>query len=208
MKSREAQEQVIVWKDVKDYEVEYQVSNFGHVYSIKREKYIKAYMDKDGYLIVGLCKDSKQKIYKVHRLVAKAFIPNPENKQQVNHIDGDKTNNRVENLEWVTCQENIIHCHEAGLWKPRYGKDHHNFGKHVTEDTKLKMSKNRKGKLNANSKKVRCITTGEEFDYIRQASKKYNVAAESIGRNCKGISESAGKHPITNEKLAWEYVED
>ena len=197
-----------IWKDIEEYEGLYQVSNLGRVYSVKRNKYKKLSKDKDGYLFVCISKQGKHKGYRVHRLVAQAFIPNPENKPQINHIDGDKTNNVMKNLEWVTCKENIIHAHKNGLSYKAKGKDHFNYGKSLAEETKEKMSKKRKGELNSNSKQVRCINTGKIFKYIREASKYYSVAAESIGQCCKGKLKSAGKHPITGEKLIWEYVEE
>lgn len=114
-----------VWKDIKGYEGKYQVSNMGRVKSllkwyplqnryIQREKILKNCTDTKGYLIVKLCFNN-EKTCKVHRLVAETFIPNTENKPQINHINGDKTDNRVENLEWCTNQENAIHSHKNGL---------------------------------------------------------------------------------------------
>jgi hypothetical protein len=90
------------WRNIKDYEGLYQVSNEGRVKSLwfGREKILKGGKDKDGYLLVKLCQDGKQVMKKVHRLVAQAFLENPNNYEQVNHKDEDKTNNHVENLEW------------------------------------------------------------------------------------------------------------
>ena len=98
-----------IWKDKKDYEEHYQVSNCGRIKSIKfgKEKILKLIKDKDGYLQVTLCKNGIQKNYKVHRLVAEAFLPNPDNLPQVNHKDENKLNNNVDNLEWCTNEYNI-----------------------------------------------------------------------------------------------------
>ena len=111
------------WRDVidekTDYEDKYQISSFGRARSFKagRVKILKLVFDGKGYAYVGIHKNGKQKKVHVHALVAKAFIPNPEGKTQINHIDGDKSNNRVENLEWVSPSENIQHALETGLMK-------------------------------------------------------------------------------------------
>ena len=101
-----------IWKDIEGYGGLYQVSNLGRVKSLnynrtKKEKILKPRSNKDGYLNVNLYKEGRMKTCLVHRLVAKAFIPNPDNKSQVNHRDEDKTNNCVDNLEWMTRRENI-----------------------------------------------------------------------------------------------------
>lgn len=108
-----------IWIDISGYEGKYQVSNLGRVRSLiyknnangkiyKREKLLKQFYDRNGYLRVDL-KMGKRKNAQVHRLVALAFIPNPLEKPQVNHKDKDKENNKVDNLEWVTNQENQLH---------------------------------------------------------------------------------------------------
>lgn len=96
------------WKDIEGYEGLYQVSNCGRVKSLKfgKEKFLKLRKYGRGYLSVDLCKDGKVKPFKVHGLVAIAFIPNTENKPQVNHKDENKENNCVWNLEWCTNQYN------------------------------------------------------------------------------------------------------
>lgn len=106
-----------IWKAIDGYEGLYEVSNHGNVRSIKRGIILKPATNTFGYQIVGLSKNGKRKEGKIHRLVAKAFIDNPNNKKQVNHIDGDKKNNNVSNLEWVTNQENTIHALNTGIKK-------------------------------------------------------------------------------------------
>lgn len=110
---------VEVWKDIPDYEGYYQVSNIGRVRSVPRVTYIgtgnarndggflkKQRLNEFGYLRVNLCKEGKRRNYFVHRLVAVCFIPNPNNLPFINHKDEDKTNNRVDNLEWCTQEYN------------------------------------------------------------------------------------------------------
>lgn len=97
------------WKYIKGYEGLYQVSNFGRVKSNKfgKERILKPFTNSTGYLLVSLCKDGKVKAFTVHRLVAEAFIDNPDNLPQVNHRDENKLNNNVDNLEWCTNEYNI-----------------------------------------------------------------------------------------------------
>lgn len=106
--------QLIEWADVLGYEGLYSVSTDGQVYTHKYKKILKP-RSKRGYLNVSLSKNKKRKEFKIHRLVATAFIPNTNNKEQVNHIDGNKNNNEVTNLEWVTQSENITHSYGLGL---------------------------------------------------------------------------------------------
>jgi hypothetical protein len=109
-----------VWKDVKDFEGLYQVSNLGNVKRLKSkrvlsERLIGRSLDRYGYVKRTLSKDGKNFCFTEHRLVAMAFVKNSENKLTVNHINGIKTDNRVENLEWSTSLENKQHAIKTGL---------------------------------------------------------------------------------------------
>lgn len=134
-----------IWRDIEGYEGQYQVSNLGRVRSVERqvrkwngfktirESFLKQKLGKNGYVQVTLCKDGRMKTYLAHRLVAKAFIPNSENKPYIDHINTIKTDNRTDNLRWVTRKENeqnplsILHRSEwqKGGKNGMYGK----FGK-------------------------------------------------------------------------------
>ena len=98
-----------IWKDIPIYVGRYQASNLGRIKNIQTNHIMKQQVDIDGYFIVSL-EGLKKRTYKVHRLVAMTFIPNPLNKAQINHIDGNKKNNIITNLEWVTPGENIKHA--------------------------------------------------------------------------------------------------
>jgi len=110
------------WKDIKDYEGHYKISNLGRVKNVKRNnnRYnkllkLKKGTDKYKYYHISLFKNGLCKEVSIHRLVAQAFIPNPDNKPEVNHIDGNKVNNKIDNLEWCTHKENFKHASKNGL---------------------------------------------------------------------------------------------
>ena len=116
-----------IWKDIAGYKGYYQASNLGKIKSLERyvntrnnskrkvsERILKQILSKYGYFSVGLCKNGIM-VKRVNRLVAKTFIPNPENKPMTNHKNGIKTDNRVENLEWCTSSENLLHASKNSL---------------------------------------------------------------------------------------------
>lgn len=106
-----------IWKDVPEYENIYQVSNYGNIKSLISNRLLKPSKDRFGYVRFNAIKDKKPKTLRIHRLVMNVF--NPINtKMQVNHIDGDKTNNHINNLEWCTDSENKIHAYKTGLMVP------------------------------------------------------------------------------------------
>ena len=116
-----------VWKPIYGYEGIYEVSNFGNVRSVDRIDFAGRHLKgklfstkaKEGYVTVRLSKNRNITTFKIHQLVAEAFILNPEGKHCVNHIDGNKQNNHVENLEWCTHSENMKHAFKTGLSKPK-----------------------------------------------------------------------------------------
>lgn len=113
-----------IWKFVNDSS-KYQISNLGRFRNASTSEILKPNINKDGYLFRNYTGDSGR-VYsgRINRLVALAFISNPENKPTVNHIDGIKTNNQVDNLEWATREEQMIHAYKLGLKKPMRGVNH------------------------------------------------------------------------------------
>lgn len=143
-------------KDIKGYEDLYAITTFGRVWSYKNQKFLRPGLDKDGYQLVNLCVNYKKRTFKVHRLVAEAFIPNPDGKPQVNHKDEVKTNNSVSNLEWATIKENVNH------------------------GTGIQRSAEKR------KKKVRCIETNEIFASLCEAAEAVNGSVGYISKCCRG----------------------
>lgn len=131
------------WRDVVGYEDYFQVSNKGQIFSKRSNKILKQYLHENGYFIFStklFGRNSKAVCFKIHRVVAEAFIVNPENKPAVNHIDSNRTNNCVENLEWCTYKENAQHCVKMGRYPCRYGAN--SFSAKLTEQDVLFIREN------------------------------------------------------------------
>lgn len=165
-----------IWKDIVGYEGLYQVSNLGRVKSLpKTDRFGRLYPEKmkaqvnngSGYLVVNLKHNGKQQMRTVHRLVAEAFIDNPLNCSDINHMDGNKQNNKVDNLEFCTRSFNMLHAVKLGL--------HTDFGK----------------------RKVLCVETGIVFDSIKSAEQWVGVKGSRISNVCqakRGAKTCGGYH--------------
>lgn len=152
----------------------YSVSSAGSVRNDRTGHILRTATSNSGYLCVKLWSGGKGKNCFVHRLVAAAFVPNPHGKPEVNHIDGDKSNNIPSNLEWMTAAENKRHCREV------LGK----INKHTDPSAAHEACK----------KRVKCLDTGEEYESITAAAKSIGVtqgtlSAHLIGKNhkCRGM---------------------
>lgn len=131
-----------IWKDVIGYEEYFQISNIGNIFSKRSNRILKTTIHKNGYHVISTRIGGRNGIaitLKVHRLVAITFIPNPENKPFVNHKDGVKINNVVENLEWVTNQENVIHAYSIGLIDTRKFRGEKHVNSVLTDDLVVKI---------------------------------------------------------------------
>lgn len=160
-----------IWKDVQDYDGRYRVSNLGRVKSIRtfknvrnntihvQSKVLKPQANNSGYLFVMLHKSGKYKHCYLHRLVAEAFILNPNRFPTVNHIDGNKENNKVTNLEWASYSANNKHAYNCGLTHSNKNNPH--------------MSK----KVQAYSKNGKLLY---EFPSMREAERRLNLANGTV----------------------------
>lgn len=181
-----------VWKDIKKYECYYQVSNKGRIKSLARYVYNKdgtvqrfrmetiktPIKSTDGYLMVKLCVNGINKTIGIHRLVAEAFIENPNNYPEVNHIDTNRKNNNVNNLEWCAHQSNVAHSAKLGHYKNKCKESNPNYNNHILHEIYSKNKELAKEKLsrpekqNGRSRQVKLYDNNHEFfksfDYIRE----------------------------------------
>lgn len=166
-----------IWKDIEGFEGYYQISNYGRVASLPR--YIEnsnrhttyrilsnsdKNLSKTSYPSVSLHKEGQITYCDVHRLVAKYFVPNPNNLNEVNHKDGDKSNNYFENLEWCTHKENINHAVNTGLWNCNI------------ESNAVQV----KSLADERRKPIRVVETGKVFDTISECSKYFHISPNTI----------------------------
>ena len=149
-------------KNIKDYKGEYEIKKNGRVWSYKRKKFLKPMLTMDGYHRVSLYKEGKRKTYYIHRLVAQTFIPNPEGLPEVNHKDEDKSNNCVENLEWMSKIDNI------------------NYG------TGSKRSAEKR------SKPIYCVELDKVFKSGKEAARELGLNNSHITSCCKGRYKTTG----------------
>jgi len=166
------------WKTIEDFP-DYEVSSQGRVKSFKRYKegkILKPGKDRKGYLVVNLYKNRKRYHKRIHRLVLEAFKPiENSNKFECNHKDGNKENNYIENLEWMTCSENHKHAHRIGL---KNNKDKNNpfYGKHHSEEWKKEHSERMKGENHPQS-----ILTEKDVIEIIKLCNEGNLTQKEIG---------------------------
>ena len=167
-------EQEVTYKLIEGCDLPYYITTDGRVWTTSRkngiERFLKTRYNHQGYVVAGLMIGGNQKLMLVHRLVAKAFIPNPENKPFINHIDGNKANNHVENLEWCTQKENVYHAiHTLGHWS-QSEKQSRAASEQGKKNRKLTMEDARKIRAEYASGTIGCY----------RLSKKYGISKPCI----------------------------
>lgn len=175
-----------IWKNIKGFEGFYMISNKGRVKSLSREmircngypqsfqeRLLKIQKGTNGYLYITICNKSRCHLW-IARLVAQAFISNPQSKPQVNHKDGNKLNNHVDNLEWVTCSENIKHSFKIGVHKPPDNRGSKN-GRAKLTDKQVLQIRGLKGKLTTNDLIKKFKVSRTTINYILNNKSWYNL---------------------------------
>lgn len=175
-------------REIKDYP-NYRITENGIVINIKTNKNVKQQIDKDGYLRVCLYNKNLRTKQFVHRLVANAFIPNLSNLPQVNHINGNKQDNRVENLEWVTPKENMVKAVETGLFENVRKKQRKNAVKNNLSKYHILANEATKKKVIQCDKNNKTINT---FNSISDAGRETGIAITSISYVCNNKRKTAG----------------
>lgn len=163
-----------VWKDIEGYEGLYQVSNLGNIAKTNLDKRFVLRIGKDtsGYYQIILTKNKVRKCFLVHRLVAKAFLENSEFKRTVNHKNGIKTDNRVQNLEWASYSENQKHAYDSGLIKKPKGEKHFNTKLKNSDVFDIKYNlrhfktKELAQKYEVSESTIKAIRTGQNWNHI------------------------------------------
>lgn len=175
-----------IWVEIED--LPYELSSNGTVrrkkstaYDWKNKTHVKPYINNKGYMCIHLYKNSKCHRFQIHRLLAQYFIPNPNNLPEVNHIDGNPLNNSLENLEWVTHQQNIQHAHDTGLFK--INRSLVTMGKRKNSSSKyhgVSWSNQRQKWCVGVSRKGKRYTNGRYKDEI-EAAKAYDALILKLG---------------------------
>lgn len=208
-----------IWKDVEGYEEFYQISNFGEVRSkdrwrnngsksryLLKSKTMTKSKTTTGYWKIGFFKDGKRREFKIHRLVAFAFIPNPENKPNINHKDGNPLNNHISNLEWCTQSENLQHAYETGLRKTNFHKYLNEITREYLEEEKTSIwDLARKYKCSHFSITKYFNKNGIKIKSSSSVRDVYNVNRKELIKDFKsGLSnkEIAKKHYTNNVLIA------
>ena len=178
-------------KEIKNWE-DYTIDINGNVFSKRKNKFLKQTINKNGYCKVTLQKNKYKKIFSVHRLVAEAFIPNDNNYPCVNHIDCNKTNNNVNNLEWCTYKQNSQWASKTG----RYDNMAKINSKRMKERKIYLISNGYKKANEATKKKIQQFDKNnnfiKEYESISQASRELNITIASISYSANGKRKTGG----------------
>lgn len=191
-----------VWRDIKGYENIYQVSNLGNVKSLSynktgKEQLLKQFKDKYGYLQVHLCKNKIHKKYLVHRLVALAFLPNPNNFPCINHKDENPSNNKVDNIEWCTYSYNINYGtrNKRMIETRRINNPDNECYKRIIQTRRINNSLGEKPIIQLTKDGVEIA----RYSGINEAERQTGISNSNIWSCCNGKQKSAGG-------FIWRYI--